>query len=115
MAGIGLTIALIKALSGGGSGGGGGTHEEPVSGSTPAITGKDGTRYICGEVSTLSITPPQTGIISVVFESGSTPTILTVPNTVVFSDGFDPTDLEANTVYEINIADGTLGVVASWA
>lgn len=114
MASTGLTIALIKALGGGG-GGGGGTHEVPVEGSTPVITGADGTRYICGECSTLSITPPAKGIISVVFESGSTPTVLTVPNTVEWTSDFDPTSLEANTVYELNIADGTLGVVAQWA
>lgn len=114
MASTGLTIALIKALGSGG-GGGGGTHEVPVEGSTPVITGSDGTRYICGEVATLSITPPAKGIISVVFESGSTPTVLTVPNTVLFPDGFDSTSLDADTIYEINIADGTLGVVAQWA
>ena len=111
MASTGLTIALIKALGGGG----GGTHEETVSGSTPVITGTDGTRYICGEVSTLSITPPETGIISVVFESGTTPTVLTVPATVEWTNDFDPTSLDANTIYEICIADGTLGVVAQWA
>lgn len=110
MASTGLTIALIKALGGGGSG----THEETVSGSTPVITGVDGVRYVCGEVTTLSITPPESGCISVVFESGSTPTVLTVPNTVQFPDWFDPTSLEANTIYEINIADD-LGVVATWA
>jgi hypothetical protein len=30
-------------------------------------------------------------------------------------DWFDPTALEANTIYEINIIDGVYGVVASWA
>ena len=109
MASTALTIALIKAL-----GGGSGTHESAVSGSTPEITGADGTRYICGEVSTLSITVPETGMISVVFESGTTPTVLTIVGTVQWQDGFDPTSLDANTIYELNIADG-LGVVAQWA
>lgn len=87
---------------------------ETVSGSTPSITAVADTRYECGEVATLSITPPQTGCIDVVFTSGSTPTVLTVPNTVKFPAWFDPTDLSANTTYEINILNGTLGVVMAW-
>lgn len=85
-----------------------------VSGTTPTITGKAGIRYICGEVSTLSITPPASGIIDVIFTSGSTPTVLTVPSTVKFPEWFDPTSLVANTVYEINIADGVYGAVMTW-
>ena len=86
-----------------------------VSGTTPAITGKAGIRYICGEVSTLSITPPASGDMEVIFESGSTATVLTVPNTVKFPAWFDQTDLEANCTYDIIITNGTLGVVTSWA
>ena len=85
-----------------------------VSGTTPTITGKAGIRYVCGEVSTLSITPPASGIIDVVFTSGSTPTVLTVPSTVKFPEWFDPTSLVANTTYEINIADGVYGAVMAW-
>ena len=85
-----------------------------VSGSTPSITGVDNTRYICGEVGTISITPPQTGIIDVIFTSGSTPTVLTVPNTVKFPAWFDPESLEAGKMYEINILDGVYGAVSSW-
>lgn len=89
-----------------------------VSGTTPTITALSGIRYVCGECSTLDITTPASGIIDVVFESGSTPTVLTVtpPSgmTMKWTNGFDPTALEANTVYEINIADGVYGVVGSW-
>ena len=92
---------------------------ESVSGSTPSITAKAGVRYICGECSTLAITTPASGIIDVVFESGSTPTVLTVTPptglTMKWANGFDPTALEANTVYEINIMNGNLGVVGSWS
>ena len=92
---------------------------ETVSGSTPSITAKAGVRYICGECSTLAITTPASGIIDVVFESGSTPTVLTVTPptgmTMKWANGFDPTALEANTVYEINIMNGNLGVVGSWS
>lgn len=88
-----------------------------VSGTTPAITALPGVRYICGEVATLDITFPASGIVDVVFESGSTPTVLTITPptgvTVRWANGFDPTSLEANTTYEINIADG-LGVAGQW-
>ena len=84
-----------------------------VSGTTPTITAMSGVRYVCGEVATLSITPPASGCCDIVFESGSTPTVLTVPNTVKWANGFDPTSLDANTTYEINIMDG-LGVAVAW-
>lgn len=92
-----------------------------VSGSTPAITALPGIQYICGEVSTLDITLPASGIVDVVFESGSTPTVLTITPqtgmTVEWANGFDSTALEADTLYELNIKMvGTkcLGVAASW-
>ena len=88
---------------------------ETVTGTTPIITGKAGVRYICGEVTTISITPPVSGAVDVIFESGSTPAVLTVPNTVKFPAWFDPDDLDANVTYEINILDGVYGVVTSWA
>ena len=88
-----------------------------VSGTAPTITALPGIQYVCGEVSTLDITLPASGCVDVVFTSGSTPTVLTVtPPTGVtmrWANGFDPTALEANTTYEINIKDG-LGVAASW-
>jgi len=75
-------------------------------------------RYKCGEVATLSITLPASGIVDVVFTSDTTPTVLTVTpptgQTVKWANGFDPGNLEAETVYELNICDG-LGVAASWA
>ena len=88
-----------------------------VTGSTPSITALPGIRYICGEVLSLNITLPNSGIIDVVFESGSTPTVLTITpptgQTLKWTNGFDPASLDANTTYEINIADG-LGVTGSW-
>ena len=88
-----------------------------VSGTTPSITAKAGVRYICGEVSTLTIVVPSTGIIDVTFDSGSTPTVLTVtPPTGMTMRwiGDDPTALEANKHYEVNIMDGCNGMVVSW-
>lgn len=87
---------------------------ETVTGSTPSIVGVANHRYVCGEVASISITPPESGVIDVVFSSGSTAATLTVPDTVVFPAWFDRTALQANATYEINIADG-LGVVAVWA
>ena len=139
-----LTAALAKALGDGGGGGGGGDVKDvrvnnvsilnngianfesdtldfttTVSGSTPTITAAAGTQYICGEVSTIDITVPESGIIDVIFESGSTPAVLTVTPptgmTMKWAGGFDPTALEANTVYEINIMNGVYGVVGTWS
>ena len=91
---------------------------ESVSGSTPSIAAQAGVRYICGECATLGITLPASGIVDVVFTSGSTPTVLTVTPptgmTMKWANGFDPTSLDANTTYEINIMDGVYGVVGSW-
>ena len=91
---------------------------ETISGTNPSIVAKSGIRYVCGEVSTLSITVPSSGIIDVVFTSGTTPTTLTIvpPTgmTMKWANGFDPTSLSANTTYEINIMDGCYGVVCEW-
>lgn len=83
-----------------------------VSGTTPTITALSGVRYVCGEVATLDITPCASGICDIVFTSGSTATVLTLPSTVKFPDGaFTP---EADTTYEINILDGVYGAVMAW-
>lgn len=88
---------------------------ETVTGTTPTITGQPNTRYNCGEVTSISITPPSSGSVDVFFTSGSTPALLTVPNTVVWPEWFDATTLDTNTVYEILIIDGTYGSVMTWA
>ena len=85
---------------------------EYVTGTTPSIIAQADTRYICGEVATLDFTPCQTGICDVVFTSGSTPTVVTLPSTVKFPDG--ELTIEADTTYEINILDGIYGAVMSW-
>lgn len=91
---------------------------ETVSGATVSITGEPNMRYVCGEVSTISITPPASGSMSVRFESGSTAAVLTAPSSgasaVHWPEWFDATSLEANTIYEIMIEDGVYGMVMSW-
>ena len=84
-----------------------------VTGQNPVITANDGIRYVCGEVQTITVTPPASGIFDVTFTSGSTAAVLTM-NGVVFPDWFDPDALDADTVYEINVMDGR-AVVATWA
>lgn len=88
-----------------------------VSGSMPAITARAGVRYICGECATLDITLPESGCVGVVFECGSAPTVLTITPptgvTVRWANGFDPTSLDANSTYELNVCDG-LGVAVKW-
>ena len=83
-----------------------------VSGTTPTIVAKSGIRYVCGEVATLDFTPSASGICDVVFTSGSTPTVVTLPSTVKFPDG--SFTAEADTTYEINILDGVYGAVMAW-
>lgn len=92
-----------------------------VSGTTPTITALPGIQYVCGEVSTLDITLPDSGIVDVIFQSGSTATVLTVTaptgKTLSWANGFDPASLDAYTTYEINIAvvgDQCLGVAGAW-
>lgn len=88
-----------------------------VTGATPSIAAQMDTQYLCGEVSTLDITLPESGMVDVVFESGATPTVLTVTppagQTVRWANDFDATALEANTTYEVNFMNG-LGVAVGW-
>lgn len=85
-----------------------------VSGATPSITAEPDTRYVCtaAYVETLSFTPSATGICSVRFVSGTTATVLTLPNTVKMPDWW--TGVEASRTYEISIADGVYGAVGVW-
>ena len=93
---------------------GGETQKVTVSGTAPVIVANQNTRYVCGEVVSLDFTPSAEGICDVIFTSGSTVTVLTIQNTVIFPEWFDPTSLEANKTYEINITDGVYGAVMIW-
>ena len=87
-----------------------------ISGTAVSITAVENHRYVCAdEVLTLSITPAANGVTDVLFKSGSTPTVLTVPNDVVWVDWFNPSALQANVVYELSIIDGKYGTVGIWA
>ena len=84
-----------------------------VSGTDPVIVAQQGVRYICGEVATLTFTPSASGICDVIFRSGSTPTVLSLPDTVKFPSGKE-LSIDADTTYEINIMDGIYGAVMAW-
>lgn len=90
---------------------GGGVQVITVTGSNPTITAEYNKRYVCGEVSTLTITPASQGCTDVLFTSGTTPTVLSLPNTVRMPAWFT---VEANKTYEISILDGIYGAVMSW-
>lgn len=83
-----------------------------VSGTDPVITGKASYRYNCGELYTLSITPPETGTMDIIFTSGATPTVLSLPNTVKMPTWW--AGIETNTTYEMCITDGVYCGVMSW-
>ena len=91
-----------------------GAKSEAVTGSTPEIEALPNTRYVCGTVSAISITPADTGLTVVTFTSGSPAAALTVPDTVVFPEWFDPSSLSAGTVYEISVIDGVYASVGMW-
>ena len=80
-----------------------------VTGATPSITGEANKRYLCGTVTSLTITIPESGMMEVVFTSGSTAATLTATG-VTFPSWFT---VEANYKYEISILDG-MAVVAAW-
>lgn len=86
-----------------------------VSGTTPSIMAVSGNRYVCGTVEQLTITPSPSGVFSVRFKSGETPTVLTVPNWVRWADGFDPTALQANATYRLSFEDAVWAKADIWA
>ena len=93
----------------------GSMNVQQISGATPSIIAEENGRYVCGTVSTISITPCAQGICDIQFISGSTATVLTVPSTVIFPEWFDPEALETDKVYEISIVDGVYAAVGIWA
>ena len=88
--------------------------EVAVSGTDPVIAAQKNTMYVCGEVATLSFTPNPAGICAVQFTSGTTPTVLTVPDSVRWPSWFNPSSLEASATYELSVRNGTLGAVMVW-
>ena len=86
---------------------------EEIDGTDVTITGQPSYRYNCGELYSLTVTPPSSGTIDIRFTSGSTPTVLTLPQTVKMPEWW--VEVEANTIYEMCITDGIYCGVMSWA
>ena len=91
---------------------GGGMNIVNLSGTQITQEGADNTMYMCGELSELTFTAPSVGITGIRFSSGTTPTVLTISGVTAWMSYFDPTSLDANTTYEINVLNG-IGV-AGW-
>lgn len=83
-----------------------------LSGTDPVISMQPNCRYICGEVSSISITAPAVGISNVRFISGTSVSVLTSTD-IIWPEWFDPTALDTSTVYEITVSDG-YGSIATW-
>ena len=88
------------------------TRVVEISGATPTITCLPNTLYICSTVTSLTVTPSESGICTILFTSGSTPTTLTLPSTVKMPAWFV---IKADTIYEISITNGVYGSVMEWA
>ena len=70
------------------------------------------TRYIYGELTDLTVTSlPTEGFVNILFQSGSTPTVLTLPDTVKMPQWLA---VGANMTVMISIADGIYGSAQVW-
>lgn len=83
---------------------------EIISGASPTIAIRSDHFYKCGELTSLTVTGFTTGAWSISFTSGSTPTVTSIPSTIL---GLESFAAEANTLYEINVLDNR-AVVGSW-
>lgn len=85
-----------------------------ITSATPTIAAIPGGRYVCtaAAVTELAFTPSASGICSVRFVSGTTPTVLTLPAGVKMPSWWN--GCAASTTYEISIADGVYGAVGVW-
>ena len=83
-----------------------------VEGMNPKINATANTVYLCGELLSLEFNPCADGVCDIVFSSGTTPTLLTLPDSVRMPNGFAVLE---NRTYEINIMNGIYGVATSWA
>lgn len=89
-----------------------GSCVEYITDSSVTIVGEPNTRYVCGEVTSIDITPPAVGTIDVTFTSGSTIAILTLPSTVKMPEWWG--GVETGYTYELVITDGVYAGVMVW-
>ena len=71
------------------------------------------TRYIYGELASLTVSSlPSEGLVDILFTSGTTATVVSLPNTVKMPSWFS---VGASMTVEISILDGVYGSVQTWA
>ena len=89
-------------------------HEDTTS-TEVTLVPDNGAKYIYGELTSLTISSiPDNGMVDIIFDSGATATDLTLPQSgVILPEWFDPEDIQSNTRYELNFADGNL-LISSW-
>ena len=90
-----------------------GTIQQTVSGTTPTITPAANTVYNCGELTALTISalPASGEMFTVLFVSGSTPTVVSFPQSVILPDGFE---FDTDTIYEMSFRRKTVRGVDLW-
>ena len=86
--------------------------EVTVTGTIATIAALKNHRYICGELASLDVTSlPTSGLVDILFTSGSTATVVTLPPTVQMPAWFE---IGVNMTVEISILDGVWGSVQVW-
>ena len=87
------------------------TNYVTLTGTIITQTAVDNTMYLCGELAELTFTAPASGQTAIRFSTGTTATVASFPG-VTWLNGFNPSSLETERMYEINILN--LVGVASW-
>lgn len=79
---------------------------------TATIAAQANTRYIYGTLTELTVSSlPSEGIVNILFTSGTTPTVVSLPNTVKMPDWYS---VGANMTVMIGITDGVWGSIQTW-
>lgn len=88
-----------------------------VSGTSATINALEGACYVCGELTALTFKPAVNGLCEVIFESGTTPTALTISKAISSHTIHMPpwwTGVEASKTYDIVVRNGELVGVSVW-
>lgn len=83
---------------------------ENISGPEVTINAADNHCYVCGTLSSLTLTAPASGMFDVTFTSGTSVTAM-VTSGIIFPEWFE--GVKAGYHYEINVNNG-YGAVMSW-
>ena len=84
-----------------------------LTGTEITLAAQPNTMYICGELASLEITSlPSTGVVDILFTSGTTPTVLDYSQTALKMPGWF--SVGASMTVELNILNGVYGSVQTW-